>query len=70
MTKTCRANAKLIFVLAHATRIVAGSVIVIPNPAAGPLMAMTVGLRQLWIASAMRPPLITYSSADPTQKIK
>jgi hypothetical protein len=43
MTRPRLANAKLILALEQAMRIVAGSVIVIPNPAAGPLMAIIVG---------------------------
>lgn len=57
MTRPRWENAKLIFALAQATRIVAGSVSVIPKPAAGPLMATMVGFRQLCIARVTRPPL-------------
>jgi hypothetical protein len=47
MDRPRREKAKLILELAQATRIVAGRVTVIPNPAAGPLIAMMVGLEQL-----------------------
>jgi hypothetical protein len=57
MTRPRRANAKLIFAFEQAMRIVAGSVNVIPNPAAGPLMAIIVGFWQLCIASVTLPPL-------------
>lgn len=45
------------FASAHATRIVAGRVTVKPKPAAGPFSATMVGLVQLEIARATRPPL-------------
>lgn len=60
MVRPRRAKAKLTFAEAQATRMVAGKVRVMPNPAAGPLMAMMVGLQQLWMARVTRPPLFGY----------
>jgi hypothetical protein len=53
------ANTKPIFAEAHATRMLAGRVIVIPTPTAAPLMAAMVGFEQLCIASETLPPLVT-----------
>lgn len=52
-----RENTKPIFAFAVATRMVAGSVMVMPIPTADPLMAAIVGFRQLCIARAILPPL-------------
>lgn len=62
MVRPRRAKAKLIFAEAQATRMVAGKVRVMPNPTAGPLTAMMVGLQQLWMARVTRPPLLAIIS--------
>jgi hypothetical protein len=56
------ANMKPIFAEAHATRMLAGRVIVIPTPTAGPLMAAMVGFEQLCIARETLPPLFAHFS--------
>jgi hypothetical protein len=52
-----RVNTKPILLVRLVMRMVIGSVIVMPIPAAEPLRAAMVGLRQLWIAVVARPPL-------------
>jgi hypothetical protein len=55
------ANTKPIFADAQATRMQAGSVMVIPTPTADPLIAAMVGFEQLCIASETLPPLKAHS---------
>ena len=54
------AKTKPIFADAHATRMLAGRVMVIPTPTAEPLMAAMVGLEQLCIARETLPPLVAH----------
>lgn len=57
-----RAKTKPYLDVVWAMRIAAGRVIVIPTPTAEPCIAAMVGLRQRWIARAMRPPLFIISA--------
>ena len=58
MTRPRLEKTKPIFAVLHATRMVAGRVIVIPIPTADPLIAAIVGFEHLWMASAALPPLL------------
>lgn len=52
MTRPRLEKTKPIFADWHASRMVAGRVIVIPIPTAAPLIAAIVGFEHLWMASA------------------
>lgn len=58
MTRPRLEETKPIFADLHASRIVAGRVIVMPIPTAPPLIAAIVGFEHLWMASAALPPLL------------
>ena len=57
MTMPRREKTKPTFAVEQAMRIVAGRVMVMPTPTAGPFIAAIVGLEQLWMARATFPPL-------------